>query len=262
MSAIFESAALKEFHFLEGSAISEVFHSLDIESGSKIPNYEKKRSRSDIVYEYILTRIFQHKIMRGGRITEDDISKELNISNGPIREAFKKLQAEGWVECIPNRGTYVTNYYDPNKSQEALQTRRIIEIGACFSLAEKINDRQLAVLEKSVQKIKSAIERKAVFAYRDADLHFHQTIIYLAGNERIRNIFNHSILQSLMVAKVEPEDVGYLESTIDVAYPEASHLELYFAFAARDPVRVAQVISKHMQYAEEASWTAIRKRRV
>ena len=43
----------------------------------------------------------------GAHLKESQISAEFGVSRVPVREAFRILQSEGYLEVIPNRGSFV-----------------------------------------------------------------------------------------------------------------------------------------------------------
>ena len=52
------------------------------------------------VVDVIRMKIFNHELAPGMRIIEQDISDELGVSRGPIREALRQLEQEGLVEYV------------------------------------------------------------------------------------------------------------------------------------------------------------------
>lgn len=61
------------------------------------------------VVDVIRMKIFNHELAPGMRIIEQDISDELGVSRGPIREALRQLEQEGLVEYVRNVGCSVKN---------------------------------------------------------------------------------------------------------------------------------------------------------
>lgn len=64
------------------------------------------------ISKYILQKILRGEIKAGEKIIEEDISKELNTSRAPVREALYLLQVDGIVERIPRKGTLVKSFSD------------------------------------------------------------------------------------------------------------------------------------------------------
>ncbi|MFM2281270.1 MAG: hypothetical protein RLZZ444_3501 [Pseudomonadota bacterium] len=65
------------------------------------------KSSPDVVVDAILSGIRSGRLVPGQRLVEADLTHSLNISRGPIREALKRLAAEGIVTLNQNRGAYV-----------------------------------------------------------------------------------------------------------------------------------------------------------
>src|SRR5205085_9385750 len=60
---------------------------------------------ADLMREQILTGGFR----QGARLVEARIAQQLDVSRGPVREAFKPLRSEGLVKEEPRRGTFVVS---------------------------------------------------------------------------------------------------------------------------------------------------------
>ena len=59
------------------------------------------------VAAYIRQEISKSNYKSGQHIKESEIAKKLNVSRVPVREAFRILQSEGYIEVIANRGSFV-----------------------------------------------------------------------------------------------------------------------------------------------------------
>lgn len=65
------------------------------------------KSSPEVVVDAILSGIRSGRLVPGQRLVEADLTHSLNISRGPVREALKRLAAEGIVTLNQNRGAYV-----------------------------------------------------------------------------------------------------------------------------------------------------------
>ena len=71
---------------------------------------EHKRMRGatvDYVLQHVRDGIFQGHYAPGQRLIEADLTRELGISRGPLREALHRLAADKILEIVPNRGAIV-----------------------------------------------------------------------------------------------------------------------------------------------------------
>ncbi len=67
-----------------------------------------KKTLPEEIADYIGAKIIRMEIPPGERITEATITKEFDVSNNPVREAFQILEKRHLVELIPRRGARVT----------------------------------------------------------------------------------------------------------------------------------------------------------
>ncbi|WAM14757.1 GntR family transcriptional regulator [Rhodococcus sp. JS3073] len=66
-----------------------------------------RRNMSGQVVDYIKNMIFDGSLIRGQRVPQDQIAKDLGVSRLPVREALITLEAEGLIDSEPHRGSFV-----------------------------------------------------------------------------------------------------------------------------------------------------------
>lgn len=67
----------------------------------------KPKKLDEVAYQYIKDKIYTRQWLPQTRITELSLSKELNISRTPIRQAFQQLQKEGYLDVEVYKGARV-----------------------------------------------------------------------------------------------------------------------------------------------------------
>jgi DNA-binding GntR family transcriptional regulator len=65
------------------------------------------RTKADQVYGWLQNAIMSGRIAEGEHLRQEDVATQLGVSQTPVREAFRRLESEGLVEHVPNRGTIV-----------------------------------------------------------------------------------------------------------------------------------------------------------
>lgn len=75
----------------------------DVDSGMS----SAAESSPDIVVSAIHRGILLGRLVPGQRLVEADLTRDLKVSRGPVREALKRLAAEGVVALPPRRGAYI-----------------------------------------------------------------------------------------------------------------------------------------------------------
>jgi DNA-binding GntR family transcriptional regulator len=133
----------------------------------------------DQVYSAIRDRIIQGSLQRGARIHQEDLAEELGVSRTPVREALRRLAAEGLVEMRTNRGARVADVARSDM-QSAYEARLVIEPGAARLSAG-------ARLATPIARMRSALsaQRRAIPNVRrsfDANREFHIALVQGSGN--------------------------------------------------------------------------------
>lgn len=82
------------------------------------------KSSPDVVVDAILSGIRSGRLVPGQRLVEADLTHSLNISRGPVREALKRLAAEGIVTLNQNRGAYVRSL----SKKEVSDLLKVVEV--------------------------------------------------------------------------------------------------------------------------------------
>ncbi len=120
-----------------------------------------KRNKHEQAYSIIRERIFNGTYVPGYRLVIDALARELGISPVPIREAIRRLEAEGWVEYRPNAGAQVAAV-DASKYEEEMSVLALLEGYATA----------LALLHLSIDDVKHLRELNASMynALQSADI--------------------------------------------------------------------------------------------
>jgi len=70
----------------------------------------QKKTMSDQVYNIIKEQIIKGYYYVDQKLTETGIAKVLDVSATPVREAFRRLEMEGFIKSIPYKGVFVRGY--------------------------------------------------------------------------------------------------------------------------------------------------------
>lgn len=91
-----------------------------------VPNLSGAPTTSDIILKFIRDSISDGSLNEGEPIRQDDVARLFRVSKIPVREALKRLQAEGLVAFQRNRGAIVTPISEPEIAQ-IFEMRAIME---------------------------------------------------------------------------------------------------------------------------------------
>lgn len=134
----------------------------------------------DQVYAAIRQRIADGSLPRGARVHQEGLAEELGVSRTPVREALRRLAAEGLVQMRTNRGATVLDI-DRVGMRAAYEARVVIEPGAA-RLAAKLRDRRaLGRMDAAVAEQRRAL--RSVGRSFEANRAFHLALVAGSGNE-------------------------------------------------------------------------------
>lgn len=66
-----------------------------------------RRTKADVVYEALQGSILSGQIVEGEHLRQEEVAAHWGVSQTPVREAFRRLESEGLVEYVANRGVIV-----------------------------------------------------------------------------------------------------------------------------------------------------------
>lgn len=143
------------------------------------------RNTLDYVIATLREGILSGRYVPGQRLVEADLTRDLKVSRGPVRESFRLLSAEGLVETVPNRSTVVRRY-SKKEMLELFEIRTQIEMLAARLAATRIGQGDHARrFRKAIEPIWNERARLPS-EYFDENRRFHQAIANVSGNERLR----------------------------------------------------------------------------
>lgn len=148
--------------------------------------HESGESVVDQAVEEIRRRIRAGDLVPGQRLVAGDLSAELKISGGPIREALTKLAGEGLVEVQPYRGA-VVKPQTPIDIAEIFEVREVIE-GLAARLAARAvaaDPSLMAPIQEAANKGRQYAKQGNYLAYGIANMEFHEAIYSAAGRPRV-----------------------------------------------------------------------------
>jgi len=146
------------------------------------PPKAPRQTAVDSVIEAIVEGVKEGRYAPGQRLVEADLTAELGVSRGPLREALGRLAAEGVLEIEPYRGAVVRRL-SREDVEDLFQIREQLEGHAARLAAQRIDEGDhRARLEHEIQVIDGFRSRGDIAAYMDENERFHELIVELSGS--------------------------------------------------------------------------------
>jgi DNA-binding GntR family transcriptional regulator len=149
----------------------------------------EKEVLRDKICDVLRTWILEGKLKPGERIVELTLSRELNVSRAPLREALWLLERQGLVQIRAHHGAYVTQLSEQD-IVEIFEIRELLETHAAKRIraANDVADR--ALLRQALEELEAACRARDIRLFSTADLRFHQTLWELSGNRHLQSVLN------------------------------------------------------------------------
>ena len=144
----------------------------------------------DIVYTTLRDAIRSGLLKPGDRLMEIQVAKELGVSRTPVREASRRLEAEGMVVMVPRRGTYVSSM-SLRDINDVFEIREALETLAAGLAAERITDEELDELERIMVTMDEMVQQGKLDELVAMDIRFHEQIYAASRNVKLVNILSN-----------------------------------------------------------------------
>jgi DNA-binding GntR family transcriptional regulator len=172
------------------------------------PGFEVQ-SVADQVYAVLRERIAGGEIERGSRLHQEDLATEFGVSRTPVREALRRLAAEGLVDLFANRGARVATATD-EQLRSSYETRLVVEPGAARVAAELRLPEAVAAMKAALRDEEKAGTSSAKHFKANRD--FHLAIVRGTGNPQLVQFMEHvwigRIGATLYETRLDPKGLG------------------------------------------------------
>lgn len=202
-------------------------------------------TKSEAAYASLREAIARGVLRPGQRLVLDELAGRLGISVGPVREATRRLEAEGLVSSTPHVGPTVREA----APAELVADYRILS--ALSGLAARLATPRLSGRdhEAIARHIEAIEENVAAGRSRGADEHnlrLHDRINRACGIKRLRtqimdlwtfSIRRHHLLFGLVPGRAETAN--------------QEHRDILEALVARDALRAASLMREHLWHSAD-----------
>lgn len=205
--------------------------------------------RGESTYAQLKAEIASGKMMPGSRVREVEIAERLGVSRTPVREALRRLEADGLVTHVAHMGAVVASL-DHNAVIELYGMREVLEGTAARFAARHASEVEVQDL---VDIVATEMERASdPAALAQINRAFHSAL-YHAGH----NQFLLKALGSLSDAMILLGGTTLaVESRSTTAHEE--HTAMVRAIAARDPDAAEEAARTHIRNAQRARLKLLR----
>jgi DNA-binding GntR family transcriptional regulator len=207
--------------------------------GNRSRRVKRNQGFVDEIVQLIRADIMSLRIPPDTRILIDSLSKQLGVSQTPVREALSRLEATGLVVKQHFIGYCSAPQLNRQQLEELYELRLVLEPYAARCAAERMSDEDLRVISALGKKMGSAETQSSyeLFAAQDAEL--HDLIATGAGNalitEALSNLHTHLHIFRLRQHSEVPREA------------QAEHKALITALTHRKPSEAEAAMRAHIE---------------
>jgi len=205
------------------------------------------------VYDGLKSSILALELVLGLSVDENHIAQKYGVSRTPIREALVRLQSEGLVVMLPNRGASIASL-DLGRIKDYLEGIDLIQRAVLQWAAVRCTPNQLPAIRESADRFEraaaSGVNDEMVLANHD----FHAAIAGVCGNGLIADAYGRLLAEGLRVSRftlngryfAKPDDFENF-----VARVVLEHNEMVRALETHDVELAERVASAHTLHTQE-----------
>lgn len=201
------------------------------------PHSIQRDSMGERVKQELLRRILLGELPPGSRLVELQIARELNTSQGPVREALRELEAMDLVTTEPYRGSRVREV-TPQDIQDAYVVRASLEELAGRLAAPHFRG-SVAELRAEAAAIRTAARRKDTGAYTLHDVNFHRLIVAGASNRILLRTWDSLALEVRMQLRLS-------KGQYDLVVVQEAHWRIIDALEKGEARRAGKLLYEHI----------------
>jgi DNA-binding GntR family transcriptional regulator len=199
----------------------------------------------------IRSAILQGQFKPGARITERELCSLARVSRTAVREALRRLEAQGLVEHTPNRGPVVSRI-TADELRQIFEVRLTLEGLAIQQFALRATKQELAALQTACDDIAATHEVRDISGFIAATDDFYDIILSGSGNGVI-----HAVVDSLRTRLTYIRIIALTQrrrgtETID------STRRLLAALRTGDPRASRDALAQHLALVERRTLRALR----
>ena len=197
---------------------------------------------ASLAYDEVKKRIVDCHYPPGAKLSEARLAEELGYGRSPIRTAFSRLQAEGWIDVSPQSGTYVKALTE-KEIEDIFETRLLLETHVTRAAARNMDAEQLRRLRVAFRRLAprgAGDERDALDDFNELDSTFHATIYSAAGNSLVAGI----LVNLLEKARWMKNSFPSTPKRWKLAFRELERV--LESLEARDPEEAAERMREHI----------------
>ncbi|MFO7634500.1 MAG: GntR family transcriptional regulator [Caldilinea sp.] len=200
------------------------------------------RSKPEVVHDMLREAIIHGEYKPGERLIIDEVAARLGVSQIPVREAVRQLEADGLVAVEPYAGATVTEFC-PDLIFEIFALLESLEVICGRRACTCMGEAELAELTAIVAAMDSSLDDPETWSQQNRQ--FHLMICRFSHVQLIERMLENAL------DHWDRLRLHYVRDVLQHRIPEAQqdHRRMIEAFRRRAPDEIEQLLRSHNQRA-------------
>lgn len=203
----------------------------------------RRTSIVDTVTERLRQEILTGEIEPGGRIRVGELERRFGVSHIPIREALRRLEAEGLVVTSPQRATVAAGIALEDLAG-LYDLRRIIEVPVAQRAVEAASEADIAAAWQALAELEKATADPNSVEFFQRHRAFHSALLAPGASDWIQRVLDQLWLSAERYVRLTMAAFG----TMDEAMRD--HREMVELLAARQGNELGDLVANHLTRTE------------
>lgn len=208
----------------------------------------------DTTYLFIKNKILDCSYAPNSFINEAEVMKEIDVSRTPVREAFSKLEQEGFIEVIPKKGVLV-KALTISIINQTFESRQLLEPFIIENYMKYVDRKELHSIMEDFNTMLHAPENHEDFC--EMDDHLHRVITAACPNVFFIDMLKHIFDQNQRIRKLNGPDIWERHL---VAAQE--HIEIITAILEEEYTHAAELMRKHLDYSKSTALISLSSKEI
>lgn len=190
----------------------------------------------EVAYRWLRTAISELPWDEEAFLSENSVAEATGTSRTPVREALMRLETDGLIRRVPNKGAYVPSL-SSRDIEAMMEARRIIEEWAVRKAVASLS---------SVEDLDHLLDEQSRIlsdpvAFIECDIRFHKYILAAADNPILDDVYDSLRFKQLrMGVKAVVDGKGRSDHVLH------EHRAIVEAIHTGDPESAVQAVRQHL----------------
>lgn len=213
-----------------------------------------RQSLPDVIANDLRERILSGNLAEGEAIRQEALADEYEVSRMPIREALKRLDAEGLVNLTTNRGAMVTKH-SLAEMGEIFDLRTLIEVDLFRRAIPMMTSVDFARCANILDQMETSYDADDVSKWGALNYDYHSALYHAAGRGLTNEVLQRINLQSDRYVRMHLSVMKKREPA------KKEHRELLTLAQERQTDEACAVLAGHIQRTKDQLLEMVAARR-